>query len=145
MRNANVKRRARLLQVADLTHCTSCGYAIRLHVTTAGEFIGCPSMLGATLGNTDALPRITVRVGKAGARKGKVLVCWPDCQDRATGKVLVWDIGSGEQYLDDQYQVARNTRRAGRDQEHDVKDEVEYQIKGAVRVIAGNWARGTGE
>jgi hypothetical protein len=37
----------------------------------------------------------------------------------------------------------RKTRRADRDREHEVQEEIEYQIGGKVRVIGGNWGRNT--
>lgn len=121
--------------------CTDCGYRLAIHVAGDGRFLGCPVRLSSQLGHTDALPRITVRVGKAGVRKDKVLVAWPDYLDAETGQIVVWDMATGDQFTDDQALLQRNTRRADRDRERDVQEEIEYQIGGKVRVIAGNWGR----
>lgn len=113
--------------------CLDCGIAASFHVTSAGKFIGCPVRASHGLARGDLLPRIVVRVGKAGARKGKVLVVWPDQQDG--GSIMVWDMATGEHYLDDSYQLQRSSRRAGQDQEREVQAEVEYQLGGKVRVV----------
>ncbi len=112
-----------------------------IHVGQNGQWLGCPVRLSSQLGHADALPRITVRVGKSGARKDRVFVAWPDLMDGETGQIVVWDMGTGEHTVDDQAQLQRNTRRADRDRERDVQEEIEYQIGGKVRVIAGNWGR----
>jgi hypothetical protein len=125
------------------TRCDDCGYRLAVHVAHDGKFLGCPVRLSAQLGHVDALPRITVRVGKAGARKDRVFVAWPDQMDAKTGQIIVWDMGTGEHFVDDQAQLQRSTRRLDRDREREVQEEVEYQIGGKVRVISGNWGRVT--
>lgn len=122
--------------------CDDCLYRISIHVAADGRFLGCPIRLSSPLGQDDLLPRITVRIGKSGARKGKVLVAWPDHLDAESGQIIVWDMGTGEHYTDDQGKLAQTTRRAERDQVLSVKEEIEYQIGGRVRVINGNWGRG---
>jgi hypothetical protein len=122
--------------------CDDCGYWIASHVSADGRFIGCPVRIAA-LDAADALPRITVRVGKVGARKGRVFVAWPDHLDADSNQIIVWDMGTGDRFVDDQTLLQRGTRRATRDQEYDVQAEVEYQLGGKVRVIGGNWGRAT--
>lgn len=67
---------------------------------------------------------------------------WPDMRDADSGQIVVWDLTTGDHYVDDQLQVQRNTRRAKKDQEKDVQAEIEYQLGGAVRVV--NSAHGKG-
>lgn len=121
--------------------CDDCGYPVRLHFAPDGQPLGCPIGLSSQLGHHDARPRVTVRVGKSGARKGHVFVAWPDCMDRATGQVLVWDLGTGEQFMDDQRALQVNTRRATQDQEHEAIAEVEYQLGDKVRAVRNVYAR----
>lgn len=120
--------------------CTDCGYRFSIHAAADGRFLGCPIRLTSQIG-ADALPRITVRVGKAGARKDRVFVAWPDHLDADSGQIIVWDMGTGDHFVDDQAQLQRNTRRARRDHEQEVREEIEYQIGGKVRVVGGNWGR----
>lgn len=126
-----------------IARCDDCGYALAFHVDKAGQFLGCPTRLASALGDEDHLPRITVRVGKAGARKGRVYVTWPDQMDADSGQIVVWEMCTGARVTDDAKALQRATRRAGRDHEQDVKEEIEYQIGGKVRVVAGNWGRNT--
>lgn len=125
--------------------CTECGYPTRIHFKPDGTFLGCPLRPVSRMGHEDAWPRIQVRIGKAGTRKGKVLVAWPDVWDQETGQIMVWDIGTGDQFLDDQYQLQRSTRRATKDEEREAREEVEYRLGGKVRVVANAYARGTEE
>lgn len=118
--------------------CLDCGYWLSAHVTVDGRFLGCPLRLASQPGD-EALPRITVRVGKAGSRKGHTIVAWPDSLDMETKQIIVWNMTTGEQGIDDRAALQRNTRRASHDTERTMQDEVEYQIGGRVRVIAGNW------
>jgi hypothetical protein len=126
---------------ADLGRCSDCLYKVSIHVASDGRFLGCPIRLTSPLGQDDLLPRITVRVGKSGARKGKVFVTWPDHSDPDSKLIIVWDMGTGEHYTDDQERFQEATRRADRDHALQVKEEIEYQIGGKVRVISGNWGR----
>lgn len=110
--------------------CDDCGYPVRLHVAADGKPLGCPAVPSAQLGHHDARPRVTIRVCKSGARKGRVLAAWPDCFDRDTGQVLVWDLGTGDQFMEDQRALQCSTRKPTRDQEHDAIAEIEYQLNG---------------
>lgn len=119
--------------------CDECGYWISAHVASSGRFLGCPARVMSQHGGGVDLPRIAVRVGKAGALKDRVLVTWPDYLDSASGQIVVWDMGSGTHTVEDQGVVQRNSRRASRDLEHEMREEIEYQIGGKVRVVGGNW------
>jgi len=123
--------------------CTDCGYPLRIHFGPEGQPLGCPGGLSSTLGHHDARPRVIVRVGKVGARRGKVFAAWPDCFDRATSQVLVWDLATGDQFMEDQRALQVSTRKPTHDQEKDAIEEIEYQLGGdKVRAVKSVYARG---
>lgn len=120
--------------------CDDCHYLVSSHVANDGRFLGCPVRINA-LGVEHTLPRITVRIGKTAPHKGIVFIGWPDQLDAESGQIVVWNLDTGDQCVEDQAQLQRRTRRATRDQEYEVQAEIEYQIGGKVRIIAGNWGR----
>lgn len=121
--------------MSEIPRCDDCGFPLRIHFGPGGKPLGCPAGVSAQLGRQDALPRVTIRLGKSGVYRGRLLAAWPDCLDRTTTQVLVWDLGSGDQFLAHQRELQRGTSRPTKDQEYAAIEEVEYQLGSKVRAI----------
>ena len=88
--------------------CTDCGYAIAAHFDKHdGRFFGCPWR--PLQGAVSKHPRVSLRRGIRGSRKGHVIVTWCDCVDDA-GAVLLWDLETDEQWIGDSRQHTQGTR-----------------------------------